>query len=176
MAVHRQAILLLAPDLPLARHPLAVLSHGQAGPRFGVGREYRLEFTQAEPLERTQPLSGAAGGVGLDQPLGKLAAISDGRVRCRVGAGGDSGLDLAGRDPIISAACRLVPQACCRVIPGVNGDSEVDSSASRARLKSFEWEVTAPAMTSSSCAPSRPKRSVSPCKAADSMSRLVFSA
>ena len=79
------------------------------------------------------------------------------------------------RTPIISDDCRLVPHACCSVMPGVSGERPVDSSASRARFQSFEWVVTAPATTSSIRLPPSPKRSTTPWTAAASISRLVFS-
>ena len=41
---------------------------------------------------------------------------------------------------IAMAACRLVPQACCMVMPGVVGASLVPSTASRARFQSLECD------------------------------------
>ena len=78
--------------------------------------------------------------------------------------------------PSVRAACRLVPQACCNVIPGVSGDNLLDSTASRARLKSREWVITAPAISSSICSPARSNLSTRPSIAADSISRLLLSA
>ena len=57
--------------------------------------------------------------------------------------------------PIIAAACRLVPQACWMVVPGVVRASLVPSTASRARFQSLEWVTTAPPTASSMCTPSR---------------------
>jgi len=41
------------------------------------------------------------------------------------------------------------------VMPGVDGASLVESTASRARFQSFECETTAPPTTSSMCTPAR---------------------
>jgi hypothetical protein len=38
--------------------------------------------------------------------------------------------------PSSSAACRLVPQAVCTLVPGVRGEKPASSTASRVRLKS----------------------------------------
>ncbi len=43
-----EQVLLLAGDFPLTHHALAVLPHGQAGPRLGVGRRLRRQFPEAE--------------------------------------------------------------------------------------------------------------------------------
>ena len=77
---------------------------------------------------------------------------------------------------IPNAACKLVPQACCSVMPGVRGDRSVLNIASLARLKSFEWVVTAPATTSSISFPCSWFCSTMPWIAQDNMSILVRSA
>ena len=51
---------------------------------------------------------------------------------------------------------RPVPQARCRVMPGVIGDRPEDSVASRARFQSDECLSTAPIATSPSTSPCRP--------------------
>ncbi len=77
--------------------------------------------------------------------------------------------------PRFSAACRLEPQAICMVVPGVRGDSPASSSASRAMLKSREWLITAPPITSSIFSPLSPYLSASPPMAAAISDRLVSS-
>ena len=74
--------------------------------------------------------------------------------------------------PIMAAACRLVPQACWIVTPGVVGASLVFSTASRARFQSLEWETTAPPTASSMCTPFRSYLSTRPLSVPVSISRL----
>jgi hypothetical protein len=62
------------------------------------------------------------------------------------------------------------------VTPGVEVASLVLSSASRVRLKSFEWVTTAPPVTSPMCWPFRPYASTIPFRAAVIMSRFDKSA
>lgn len=71
---------------------------------------------------------------------------------------------------------RLVPQARCRVMPGVSGDNPDDSAASRARFQSEECLITAPIATSPSCCPCSPKRSTSAPSVRTDMPRLPTSA
>ena len=54
-----------------------------------------------------------------------------------------------------------VPQARCRVMPGVSGDSPDDSAASRPRFQSDECLITAPIATSPNGCPCRPNFSTS---------------
>ena len=74
------------------------------------------------------------------------------------------------------AACRLVPQACCMVMPGVVGASFEPSTASRARFQSLECETTAPPTASSMCTPASLYFSTRPLSTAVSISRLDLSA
>ena len=78
--------------------------------------------------------------------------------------------------PIMAAACRLVPQACSMVVPGVERPSLVPSTASRAKFQSLEWETTAPPIASSMCTPFKSYLSDSPLSVAVSISRLEASA
>jgi hypothetical protein len=75
-----------------------------------------------------------------------------------------------------SAPCKLVPQACIMVMPGVVGARALPITASRARFQSLAWVTTAPPTTSSIWAPWSEKRSTSPPSVPISMSRLVSSA
>src|SRR3954471_20496399 len=70
------------------------------------------------------------------------------------------------------AASRPVPQACWTSYAGVVADSFEPKTLSRVRLKSRECLRTAPATTSPSCLPCRPKRATSPSSVAVSMSWL----
>ena len=72
----------------------------------------------------------------------------------------------------IIAACRLVPQACCKVMPGVDGASLLPSTASRARFQSLEWVTTAPPIASSICTPFKLYLSTRPFSAAVSIARF----
>src|SRR3546814_754415 len=63
--------------------------------------------------------------------------------------------------PMVISASSDVPQARCRVMPGVSGDRPDDSVASRPRLKSDGCLITAPIATSPSCCPWRPNFSPS---------------
>ena len=69
-----------------------------------------------------------------------------------------------------------VPQARCRVMPGVSGDRPEDIAASRPRFQSDECLITAPIATSPSCWPCRPKRSTSAPRVRTDMPRLPTSA
>ena len=70
------------------------------------------------------------------------------------------------------AAWRPVPQACWMSVAGVSGDSLEPSTDSRTRLKSRACLSTAPATTSPTAWPSRPKRVTSPSIVAVSISWL----
>ncbi|SIN06959.1 Uncharacterised protein [Mycobacteroides abscessus subsp. abscessus] len=70
------------------------------------------------------------------------------------------------------AACKPVPQACCRSKACVYGDSGLPSTDSRVRLKSRLSLSTAPAMTAPRRSPLRLKRSDAPVMAAVNMSWL----
>ena len=74
------------------------------------------------------------------------------------------------------AACRLVPHACCMVMPGVVGASLLPSTASRARFQSLEWEITAPPAASSICTPASLHFSTRPLSTAVIISRFDLSA
>ncbi|CKS97406.1 Uncharacterised protein [Mycobacterium tuberculosis] len=74
------------------------------------------------------------------------------------------------------AACRPVPQACCRSNAGVYGESSEPSTHSRIRLKSRLCLSTAPPTTMSSRSPASPNRSTKPLSAAVNMSWLDASA
>ena len=76
----------------------------------------------------------------------------------------------------IAAAWRPVPQACWMSVAGVSAASFEPSTDSRTRLKSRECLSTAPATTSPSRSPSRPKRVTSPSSAAVNISWLEASA
>ena len=78
--------------------------------------------------------------------------------------------------PMSMAACKLVPQACCMVMPGVVGASLVSMTASRARFQSRECETTAPPTTSPMATPASLYLSTSPEMAVDIILRLVCSA
>ena len=69
-----------------------------------------------------------------------------------------------------------VPQARCRVMPGVSGDSPDDSAASRPRFQSLLCLITAPIATSPSCWPCRPNFSTSAPSVRTDMPRLPTSA
>src|SRR4051794_8101997 len=70
------------------------------------------------------------------------------------------------------AASKPVPQACWTSYAGVVAESLEPSTDSRVRLKSRECLRTAPATTSPSRAPCRPKRATRPSRVAVSMSWL----
>ena len=74
------------------------------------------------------------------------------------------------------AACRPVPQACWTSYAGVVGESAEPSTVSRARLKSRQCLMTAPATTSPTCSPAKPYRATRPSSAEVSMSWLEASA
>ena len=82
--------------------------------------------------------------------------------------------------PILPAMWTMVssevPQARCRVMPGVSGDSPEDSAASRPRFQSEECLITAPIATSPSCWPCRPNFSTSAPSVRTDMPRLPTSA
>ena len=74
----------------------------------------------------------------LSRRAAQRLAVHDRHVGGGVGAATDAGLDLSGR--ILPATCTIVssevPQARCRVMPGVSGDRPDDSAASRPRFQS----------------------------------------
>src|SRR5450631_286351 len=70
------------------------------------------------------------------------------------------------------AASRPVPHACCTSKHGVRDDSRHPRTLSRVRLKSRLCLSTAPAATSPTDSPARPKRVTSPSSAAINMSWL----
>jgi hypothetical protein len=78
--------------------------------------------------------------------------------------------------PMWMIESRLVPQARCRVMPGVSGDRPDESAASRPRFQSLECLITAPIATSPSCWPCRPKRSTSAPRVRTDIPKLPTSA
>ena len=128
--------------------------------------------------QRGEPAPGVAGGVDLHQLLAQLVADRDGSVGGRVGAAGDTDVDLAERDLVGDLDGRLEAGAArlLDVGGGCLGESLEPSTLSRARLKSRACLSTAPATTSPSRSPSSPKRPASPSRVAVSMSWLDASA
>ena len=175
----RQLVLVLAGDAPLERGQRRGLAHRQPGARLAVLRDRRSEVLRAHLGQRGEAALDGLGAVGLEQDLAQplVDARSARRrwCRCRRRCRPRSGRGRSCWRPGSRPGCRCRRPAGCRR-RGSRAPACEPSTDSRVRLKSRECLSTAPATTSPTRSPSRPKRVTRPSIAAVSMSWLEASA
>ncbi len=112
MAAESKLVLLRARDMPLLRHQFAMLAHGKAGARLGVGRRRHGEVAERKAADERGRLFGHRFfRADLCEPLGEGALQLDGRIGHGVGAGRNRHLDLPRRDFRRAAERRLQARA-----------------------------------------------------------------
>ncbi len=98
MALVGELVLLASADLPLLRHQLGVLAHGQPRARLAHRGRLRRKLRRREALEGLEALADGLGVLSFDQAMGELRLEHDGRIRGGIGAHGDAAFGLPGRD------------------------------------------------------------------------------
>ena len=110
VAAKSELVLIGARDPPFLRHQLAMLPHGEAGARLGVGGRADRNIAQRKAAQRACLAGQRLLRAELRKPFGEGALQLDRRIGHGIGAGGDGGIDLADRDFRRAAERRL--QAC----------------------------------------------------------------
>ena len=89
-----QTVLLVAGDLPVLRHALAVLAHRQPGARLAVARDVWRQVARAHLEQAFHLVAGGLAAIDLQQDAPQPFVDADRRVRRGVHPAGDAAVDL----------------------------------------------------------------------------------